>query len=429
MHKTRSYTQKAHDEHKPSGISLYHLVKRFGVNSTSIKIGATDPKDRICALLGLAKPDDLQEQIKAELDYRESLELTYTRFAARAIEKDVDLLLFSQPGEDRHEGLPSWVPDWSMSLRIPYGYHVIQERVFSAGGKSTNSAKLVCHINTASPTTSTLLISGVVVGVIEDVGSAMLGLNNNPSVAMRKTTGLGRGEVVNTYQEIDYESMKLFLEDINQFIEKASATTASTSSGHTTDVDTATAGQEAYLRLSIGGLFMRPEPIDYGELQAAHDELARWSVRLARNDLLLGGSQGLPTQGAISRGLTGPSAEALRQSLSLPGMRVLNYKRLLRHNIGGRLFLTENGFVGLAPKSIQSGDLVVVMLGASVPFVLRKTDFAAGGSSATAYSYVGEAYCDGIMKGEILGKFRATEIFIIPKLLYITIKLDKLPFY
>jgi hypothetical protein len=43
---------------------------------------------------------------------------------------------------------------------------------------------------------------------------------------------------------------------------------------------------------------------------------------------------------------------------------------------------------------MQSGDIICVLLGARVPCVLRSVD---GG-----FKLIGEAYCDGIMDGEIM---------------------------
>jgi hypothetical protein len=61
----------------------------------------------------------------------------------------------------------------------------------------------------------------------------------------------------------------------------------------------------------------------------------------------------------------------------------------------GRIFLmTKSGLVGLAPLEAVPGDIVVVLLGAPVPHVLRKK----GGY----YTLVGECYVHGVMGGEAL---------------------------
>ncbi len=60
-----------------------------------------------------------------------------------------------------------------------------------------------------------------------------------------------------------------------------------------------------------------------------------------------------------------------------------------------RLLFTHNGFIGMAPRDTRKGDIVCLLLGCSVPVVLRER--IEGG-----YELVGEAYVHGIMKGEAM---------------------------
>jgi hypothetical protein len=55
--------------------------------------------------------------------------------------------------------------------------------------------------------------------------------------------------------------------------------------------------------------------------------------------------------------------------------------------------ISERGYVGLAPKETQPGDLLCVLRGAETPFILRqiRDEFC---------SLVGEVYVHGIMNGE-----------------------------
>jgi len=57
-----------------------------------------------------------------------------------------------------------------------------------------------------------------------------------------------------------------------------------------------------------------------------------------------------------------------------------------------RFFITERGFMGLGPRRLLKGDVVVVLLGGSVPFVMRP--------KGSGYMLLGEAYVHGIMGGE-----------------------------
>jgi hypothetical protein len=46
--------------------------------------------------------------------------------------------------------------------------------------------------------------------------------------------------------------------------------------------------------------------------------------------------------------------------------------RLISH--GRRSFVTEGGRLGLGPPRIEGGDIVALILGLNIPFILRKTD-------------------------------------------------------
>lgn len=57
-----------------------------------------------------------------------------------------------------------------------------------------------------------------------------------------------------------------------------------------------------------------------------------------------------------------------------------------------RFFITREGYMGLGPLNIEPGDLVCILLGAQVPFVLRAVK--------DGHKLMGECYCHGIMNGE-----------------------------
>lgn len=80
-----------------------------------------------------------------------------------------------------------------------------------------------------------------------------------------------------------------------------------------------------------------------------------------------------------------------------------------------RFFVTENGRMGLAPLDSEPGDLVCLILGSPVPFILRpcRRDIDPASSSPHAlepkphqpeecFVLVGECYCHGMMEGEEL---------------------------
>jgi len=66
-----------------------------------------------------------------------------------------------------------------------------------------------------------------------------------------------------------------------------------------------------------------------------------------------------------------------------------------------KFFGTAQGRMGLCPRGTQSGDRIVILHGGSVPYVLREMDYG-------TWRFIGECYVDGIMFGEA-GKMEKEE--------------------
>jgi hypothetical protein len=69
------------------------------------------------------------------------------------------------------------------------------------------------------------------------------------------------------------------------------------------------------------------------------------------------------------------------------------------HTAWKRLFVTSAGFLGVAPFHAQEGDVVCLLLGGEVPYLLRP--------SGNEYTFVSECYVHGMMDGEWLVVERA----------------------
>ncbi|KAM0435864.1 hypothetical protein ACHAPT_002755 [Fusarium lateritium] len=79
-------------------------------------------------------------------------------------------------------------------------------------------------------------------------------------------------------------------------------------------------------------------------------------------------------------------------------------------------FVASDGRFGLCPWPSKEGDVIVVLHGGNVPYLLRPVK-KEDGSSAGTYEFVGECFVEGIMHGEFLESLGATadvhEIFDI----------------
>jgi len=67
-----------------------------------------------------------------------------------------------------------------------------------------------------------------------------------------------------------------------------------------------------------------------------------------------------------------------------------------------RCFITQDGRIGVGPTSMKKGDTVVVLFGAGTPYVLRRWK--------GKWLFLGECYVTGLMQGESIQSWRAGEL-------------------
>ncbi|PMD20424.1 hypothetical protein NA56DRAFT_704766 [Hyaloscypha hepaticicola] len=75
-------------------------------------------------------------------------------------------------------------------------------------------------------------------------------------------------------------------------------------------------------------------------------------------------------------------------------------------NTNRRYFISKKGYLGLGPLGSKAGDLVVILFGLDMPFVLRPEDEG-------QYRIIGETYLHGIMDGEFMSQNPPAETFTI----------------
>ncbi|KAI2628753.1 heterokaryon incompatibility protein-domain-containing protein [Hypoxylon sp. NC1633] len=73
-----------------------------------------------------------------------------------------------------------------------------------------------------------------------------------------------------------------------------------------------------------------------------------------------------------------------------------------------RFFITTGKLMGIGPETMENGDIVVILFGGKVPYVVRQLNQA-------RYLFIGECYIPGLMAGEAVGLWKAngrkTELF------------------
>ncbi|RYP69839.1 hypothetical protein DL771_005850 [Monosporascus sp. 5C6A] len=459
----RIFQQRKAIHQESSFMSLYDLVIKYSVNEDGIKVGAKLSEDRIFGLLGLARPDEIKGD--TDVDYN-NLRNAYTRFAALAARHNLDVLLFSQKSKV-YGDLPAWVPDWSMTcLRTPYGYSNLTTPIFSAGG-STISQPPVADVAQGRLTVQGFSVDRVnrvgVHGIQRDATNNSIQEIDYHSVVrffdeINEFLGLARKTEGSRLQDASDQQLRdevaIRLTDgglsTRQFPNNFDPTTALEMLGKIhhhvyrqgqVQLNAELKRQSYSITRIIRTIGIVPwywvpasevdvlrlcatDPIraarkwvdgacDFvtdmvGIIRASSAmQLAAWFQRMKRRyynniDLAMANREEVFRRVGLDHELSGTREWKL-------------YTSNLYKTFGRRLFLTERGYVGLGPEHMEKGDAVVVLLGSSVPHILRPDGDAVVGSSQTnvgqegkvssvepRWLYVGEAYCDGIMDGELL---------------------------
>jgi hypothetical protein len=457
--------QERRDIHfRGSKPAYYDVVLKYNVNDRLPKICVSRPEDRLFGLLGIVAEDDTRGTVQVRYANPENpgdttTAAVFTEFAANLIQKNVDLLLFSQMETKRIAKLPTWVPDWSADLATPHGYLELKKPAFKAGLATDLGIEYdPPHVCMSS---KTLFTQGFRVDEVRYIGKCTLKQDQSSVV-----------------ESIDYVSVKQFFDEIQEFIEKAAQVESSPYKGLT--------GEELLqirIRLSVFGLTAKhlsesrnPDNIDT-RLKAMHQQEYAWAAKVtqiaalgdihhfsnvldlfhisarhwfplpqfeflcfcATNPIvmllacIIGVSRIVSdifrafvvsiTLTIIMRLLLIRRRFAELQSRAMGSantalehvgldddiaraLEMKPYRDHMLRAIGLRLYVTKRGYIGLGPGHLKKDDVLVVILGGTVPHFLRSAwETSDGGTNITDpcdFSYVGEAYCFGIMDGQLL---------------------------
>jgi hypothetical protein len=113
-----------------------------------------------------------------------------------------------------------------------------------------------------------------------------------------------------------------------------------------------------------------------------------------------------------------PSRSKLYQSrqeleaLSTRGSAIEFGKRLMWTCDSRRLLTTKNQSLGLFPKQVQAGDLIVVFFGSNVPHVVRPIEQSRWAPTPYPYPHhlIGECYVHGRMDGSVIEDVNAGKL-------------------
>lgn len=353
---------------------------------------ATDDKDLLYGLSALTP--DIQF---IKIDYDITAEEAYIKFTKSHIEhyKSLDIICFAHVHCDPTSSLlPTWVPDWRTRLCRNLGITpVMVAQSSSRGIGNFRPLHSVRRDNSAAK----YIASGY-----EKLQYEFEGLNLVVRGFVLDTIdGLGGSGKFELFQSS--ESLMTSTEDINLSNEWTLDCVSSV-------LRCLVLGRrDRYLQDSvIPEEFVEDfQNFCFKAIQNKHSELPlgfrEW---FDKNRLLR--IHGYPLESIIQ--YTAPDQKRILDTenrMSVIDIQVLNtfsarfYDAVVR--ISRRLMIGKNGFIGMAPGASQAGDIVCILLGCSVPVVLRKA------ADETKYLFIGECFVDGYMSGEAVGDDRFKE--------------------
>ena len=309
------------------------LIELLEYMATVTDLQASDPRDKIFALTNLAADSD-EDDLDISPDYSKPCSEVYTQWAQAFLkEYGPDILSDSSPRSEerpRRQDLPSWVPDWSQGIKFPLRGFMRERLGYRAGGRRSPIEQAP-----EFPSSDVVVLQGMLFDKISFTRNVLPehGLN---------------------------VSAEIISEWVADFVYHES--------------------------------FKRNRP--WSRLPESYTQEAFWRTPVA--DRIRD-----RYQDGVARRAQADDFEAFitlvqdaHNHPTLPNKLLQNYLySVWFHARGRRMFITSRGYIGLGDGRSQAGDIVIIMLGADVPYILRE-------GAIDQYKLIGEAYVHGIMDGQ-----------------------------
>jgi hypothetical protein len=322
-----------------------------------LRFKVTNQHDRAYAILGLpglhTGDTSAPGKLFVQPDYSLSLLELYVTLAERIVnthDNPLDLLSAVKHGYYVDCRLPTWIPRWDVTFsRSINGSHRAGMR-FHAGGTSPPQIHPSCH-RRATDGRLLLTARGRIIGTIATAEAMLTSpLPDGPGLASGWSPAVQR---LYEWQQIGPSEV-----DTNESAMRAIAMTI-------------TAGQDWYGRLIDTVEAERQHLADFGAFASS-----TWNRPWSR----------------------APKKTKLEPCGDRFALAVRNVSRQRG------IFQAADGTLGIGPTAIISGDVICVLQGGSVPYVIRGA--ASSGNDSGCYWFVGECYMDGYMFGEALNSGR-----------------------
>ncbi|KAK4164082.1 heterokaryon incompatibility protein-domain-containing protein [Cladorrhinum sp. PSN259] len=369
---------------KRSGISMFSKLDLSVVLGTTMeRFDSTDARDRIFALLGMSfAGNDPDKELLIQPNYSQNLSSVYTAATRKILQQDQHLRVLSTvqhgPEVDLDSGYPSWVPRWNekpyadpLGLRDEQGFYA-------------NGGELFCpSAATTFPDALSIVLNGLECGVITTISeepfkeSGMLGSSTHNDALFEIF-----GELNNEAKQYraswsaTLEKFVMFGSSNPEY--QAEIVASKTAMG----VNVASQPGKYGMRMSVEMITGERAQADHlGEFLLHYRERVGWLKNIGD---------------AIGKTVT--------KDLDIYQSIYQKERALCTMNtfVGRRLFTLGDGRVGLGPAAAREGDVVVVLFGGVVPFVLRGCEHNETGEKY--WRFVGECFVPELMQGEAVEK-------------------------
>ncbi|TEY70248.1 hypothetical protein BOTCAL_0108g00030 [Botryotinia calthae] len=350
---------------KGSSVNLEHALFQ-GLN-----FKATDPKDKVFALLGIVT--DI-EALGIEVNYNATIKEVYTDATTRILNQGTSLSLLNAAGIGRYRNdkhtvinldLPSWVPDFShfpdSSLLVTPARSVDYKML-----EACKATKSLININFTNPKRVSMKVLGRSVSHVTSI------YPSRPTVVYNNN--------VSEFQVDLKKRQDWFLETMS----------------NASRLDPYPSGipwRQAYSRTLINNKL--PIRIHGVPLEPPYWEHLEVFLEVSEN--ILGADaheiRKIEKAGGFIEGFDEETVEKTRKFASGVSFR-------------GRMFETDSGYLGMGQEGMKVGDEVCLFYGGQTPYIIREvTDYQNKGLSEPLrheYVLVGDCYVDGWMDGEAM---------------------------
>ena len=310
---------------------------------------ATEPLDKIYALFGLI-PEVYRNAIA--VDYGWNVRDLFVQVASTLLTmnvggRDINMLAAAGLGFNRQvEDLPSWVPDWTIREK-PLS---LTMTVFLAPGPHFHAAPASKVVGRVGPLPDSIIMDGIIIDTI----SRRSGI---------RPKALFLSEEGNWYmQEELYASILKYVDECFDLIRSV------------VPYHTGQHVDEVLCRTLIGNT-------------TTDNQLATSEYEILFQDFY----------SFLSPRYDSSSLAPEWRPTPLEFM-TNKFRKVYNFLDKSRVFITPRGLAGLGNHALEEGDVVALILGTCVPYILRPV--ASGTSTTRQYQLVGECYVHGIMNGE-----------------------------